>query len=806
MGSQEWRFRCREAAFIALEAIEFASRRAGWRPRRLAGQLRADSTALAEARRALRHGDMTAAHSALRTHFTQRTSRFPIDPRQAGPIAEAVRTEFPSAARDAVARGERLIAGRHDLLGYADLSFGEGKTDWHLDPVHRRRAPSGFWRRVPFLDPGSGDHKIIWELNRHQHWLALGRAAWLTGEPRYRETFVAELRSWREANPPLTGVNWASMLELAFRSLSWVWALHFFVADERHAGDTWLVELLEALDRQLEHVARHLSVYFSPNTHLLGEALALYVAGKALPEMASASRWAALGRGLLLEGTRAQVNADGGHAELSTHYHRYALDFYLLALAVARRTNDPAGEKFTEVASRMATYCRAMADDTGRLPTIGDDDGGLLLPICGRAPADASDTLSLAASLLGRPELAVGDPPEEVLWMLGGDRSALARPERPARVPSQRFPETGYIVMRSGPTHAILDAGPHGFLNGGHAHADALSLLLTVDNQPLLIDPGTATYTMDATVRDRFRSTAMHNTVVVDGRSQSAPKGPFHWRTRADARVELWRASAAFDYAEASHDGYAPLAHRRAVLALRDGLFLVIDHLLGQGRHDVEAFWHLSPDVKGSVYSGPPDRWFASTADERRHFHGDHEGLGWCSPVYGQLVASHTLRCSQTVEAPGSMATAILATPASTPLDLRLLPAHSAVDDGWHHVGLLLTIADSRLIALFSTPVSGRRGLIDPANAADRPGHLTSIGPHSVTVDDGELMTDARVAVLRLSGSDPASLILVEGRSAGWSGGAPFNVDSSERAEDLHLDLAAQCRLSRDAEAHQRQG
>ena len=30
------------------------------------------------------------------------------------------------------------------------------------------------------------------------------------------------------ANPPLTGVNWASMLELSLRSLSWLWALHFF--------------------------------------------------------------------------------------------------------------------------------------------------------------------------------------------------------------------------------------------------------------------------------------------------------------------------------------------------------------------------------------------------------------------------------------------------------------------------------------------------------------------------------------------------------------------------------------------------
>ena len=43
-----------------------------------------------------------------------------------------------------------------------------------MDPVHARRVPRQFWSTVPYLDPECGDHKIIWELNRHQHWLVLG--------------------------------------------------------------------------------------------------------------------------------------------------------------------------------------------------------------------------------------------------------------------------------------------------------------------------------------------------------------------------------------------------------------------------------------------------------------------------------------------------------------------------------------------------------------------------------------------------------------------------------------------------------
>ena len=217
--------------------------------------------------------------------------------------------------------------------------------DWHRDPVHGRVAPALFWSEVPYLDPACGDHKIIWELNRHQHFLAFGRAWWLAGHGPARATFVRHLASWMDANPPLVGINWASMLELALRSLSWIWALELFVEpaaggdqrdDQPIDAHPWLVDLLLGLDRQLHLVEQNLSTYFSPNTHLLGEALALYVAGRTLPELRRAPAWAELGRRILIEEMSRQISPDGGHVERSFHYHRYTLDFYLLALAVAR--------------------------------------------------------------------------------------------------------------------------------------------------------------------------------------------------------------------------------------------------------------------------------------------------------------------------------------------------------------------------------------------------------------------------------------------------------------------------------------
>ena len=784
-GTDEIWFRSAESARVAIEALRFVSGCGRWRRQSFQSQLIASSKELTLARAALARQDWSGANVAIASHFLRRPSRFLIDPAARVPFSRATHRLFPAALEDAVRRADKLRAGHYDLLGYRSLSFRSDTTpvDWHLDPVHQRRAPARFWGRVPYLDPRLGDHKIIWELNRHQHWLVLGRAAWLTGDKRYANRVAAELESWMSANPPLAGINWSSMLELAFRSLSWVWALHFLAAFEPESDSTCLVDLLLGLDMQLDHVARHLSRYFSPNTHLLGEGLALYVAGRVLPELRRSAKWARIGREVLLCEARAQVHPDGGHAERAAHYHRYALDFYLLALAVARKTGDPAAEPFAAVASRLASFCRAMADDDGWLPTIGDDDGGLLLPMCGRPPADASDSLWLAGALLGRADLAVGNPPEEAAWMLGPEAISSATPSPPTEPASQLYPDTGFAVLRGPGGHAILDAGPHGFLNGGHAHAGALALVLSTRGRQLLIDPGTATYTMDPRLRDRFRSTAMHNTIVLDGRSQSRPAGPFHWESRANGRIVLWRPGllprhapdactagegGGTDYIEAEHDGYLPVVHRRAALRAPHGLWIIADHILGAGSHDVAAHWHIAP-AWASVANGSadttlvhPDGLWASMAftwRQRHEFRGDESGLGWCAPVYGQLVAATTLRVSEKAEAPFSLITALVT--GASPVRVSVEPARVMGEqrDAWHRAAARVTCGDMQFLVLFAAPGSGNE---------------TGAGPRCVqqlALSNGDFHTDARAVLLSIpSCGEPVPLALVDASEARWTG------------------------------------
>jgi hypothetical protein len=656
--SEAW-WRTRTLTQQAADRLAMKVRPPAWRRESLAGVL-APVDGMRTIARLLADGRFEESHHALACHVAQRPVRFLLHPSMRGQLRARVLAAYPDAADEARTRGDRIVSGDYDLLGYEGLRFAgaDGAIDWHVDAVSGCHAPKTFWADVPYLDPGSGDHKVIWELNRHQHWLTLGRAWWLTGDPRYRAHVIAEASGWMAANPPRVGVNWASALELAFRALSWTWAIELFAEGGVPGEPPWLVDLLLGLDAQLRHVERNLSWYFSPNTHLLGEALALYVCGRTWPELRDAAKWARLGGDLLVGEIDRQVLADGFHAERSTHYHRYGLDFYLLALSTARLTGDAAREaRFAEVSSRMATALRDVTDLAGRVPLIGDDDGGELFPIAGHVPDDVRPTLAWAAAVLQRPDIAIGPPPEPALWLTAAlDSAATSRPGARARPPDRSvvLAASGYHVSRRDGALLVFDAGAHGFMNAGHAHADALAVTLTVGAHRLLVDPGTATYTMDPALRDRLRSSQFHNTVTVDGRSQSVPAGPFHWAHAAQSRVERAVIGATADLFHATTDAYAPVRHDRLVFATGAHTWVVADRITGRDRHDASAHWHVdpawavAPDGHGAwalTHRSGVEARLAMTDMTVDVFRGDQAtGLGWVAPVYGRMVRATTLR------------------------------------------------------------------------------------------------------------------------------------------------------------------
>ena len=525
-------------------------------------------------------------------------------------IGVLAQQRFPEASTRVIARADRAVSDRFDIFGREGLSYGD-PIDWHLDPLRGRRAPLVHWSRVPYLDVDRvGDHKLIWELNRHQHLVTLGQAFCLTGDERYARTVVRHLTEWMDANPPKLGINWSSSLELAFRAISWTWALHL-IGSSSALSRPFRNRVLKFLHIHARHISAHLSTYFSPNTHLTGEALGLLYIGTCFDEFRDGGRWRELGWSILERELPRQVHPDGTYFEQTTWYQRYTADFYLHALRLREYSGQRVSSETRQRIGHVVDLLVHFTDPTGMTPLIGDDDGGQLLPLAVATPGDFRATLAHAAVLLQRPDCAAltGEGACCLPW-LGGDLDLETFDTMEHRFPAETarlFADGGYFVARdrwgADANYLLTDCGPHGSLSFGHAHADALAFELTVGGKPLLVDSGTFSYA--GPERDEFRGTAAHNTITVDGASSSEPDRAFRWKTAARCRLTSAFADERFAHFTGEHDGFMrlkePAGHRRTIFTAFGDFTAILDVIEAKDPHTIVGRFHFSPTLAVSL-------------------------------------------------------------------------------------------------------------------------------------------------------------------------------------------------------------
>ena len=566
-------------------------------------------------------------------------------------------------------RANSIRAGRFSLLGFENLTFGE-PIDWHREPISGKSAPNLHWSRLNFLDPNVvGDKKIIWELNRHQYFSSLGQAYWLTGDESYSQTFCNHLNWWMDQNPPKIGINWASSLEVAFRSISWIWALYFFRESKELTAEIF-TRAIKFLYLHARHLETYLSTYFSPNTHLTGEALGLFYLGTFLPEFKESERWRTVGFQILMEQLKRQVKPDGVYFEQTSYYHRYTTDFYIHLLILLRINGQAVPAELEESLVKLLDHLMYITRPDGSTPLFGDDDGGRLVTLSERAPNDFRGTLATGAVLFNRADYkyVAGDVIEEALWLLGAEaiRAFDHLQPTPPTKQSRGFPDGGYYVMRDGwssdSNYLWFDCGPHGTLNCGHAHADTLSFELVANGRPLLLDPGTYTYTGSSELRDWFRSSAAHNTLTIDHKSSSVAAGPFSWKSIARSETLKWITQERFDFLAGRHDGYdrleEPTSHSRSIMFLKKNYWILRDKVSSEGEQRADIWFHFDTNANPLIEAieqgqsmlsvdadvGGLDIYcFADQGSWRRE-------EGWISPCYGKKLRAPVSAFSSVVK------------------------------------------------------------------------------------------------------------------------------------------------------------
>jgi hypothetical protein len=210
----------------------------------------------------------------------------------------------------------------------------------------------------------------------------------------------------------------------------------------------------------------------------------------------------------------------------------------------------------------------------------------------------------------------------------------------------------------------IFDAGPLGCnFSSGHGHADLLSIQCSVFGEPFLVDAGTCCYTADQQLRNFFRGTAAHSTVMIDGKSQAEPAGPFAWRTRCSASLTAWRSDENIVEASAEHTAYPSVTHRRRVSFIESSYWIVEDEISGEGSHRIDLRFQFAPmevEIDEGWVRASRDgraglllRPFPSKPFEASIRKGCREPLeGWVSPHYGQIKPAPAVVFTATAELP----------------------------------------------------------------------------------------------------------------------------------------------------------
>jgi hypothetical protein len=720
----------------------------------------------------------------LKVGSAKRTGQFFFPDGESSERAKLLRKHLPGEAAQILREADDICSHRFLLLGYENLNYGD-PIDWHLDLVHGKRAPLDPWFKTPFLDFAVvGDHKVTWELNRHQHLLTLAKAHLLSGnsnnDDEYVRELIAQFRNWINANPYPLGINWGSTLEVAFRSLSWIWVDKLLAGAPQY--EEFRSELAPALAFHGRYIERYLSTYFSPNTHLLGEAVALFFLGTLYPQMPGAARWKESGWQIVLHEAKRQVRPDGVYFEQSLYYHVYALDFFLYARLLAARNGMEIPPAYDAVLGRMLDVVAALAQ-AGPAEGFGDDDGGRLFNPRRNRTEQMTDPLALGAVMYSKDvhprEFSAARLTEEAIWLFGEQAvEELTRAEtKTSPAPcSMAFPDGGIYVLADSQPYAqamMVDAGPQGVGRSGHGHADALSLRLTMDGRRWLVDSGSGVYiSKDPADRNVFRGTGAHNTMRVDGVDQAVPDDPFSWTHIPVTQAENWIVGKSFTYFVGSHNGYArladPVLHRRHVLKIAGGPWLVRDLALGRAEHELEIRWHFAPDldvqaigsgrVEISSQGTSPDASRASRLTlimpEETVWHTATEVTRTLlSPAYGALQPAPLVRCHAQVLLPAETATVLL--PRSVAIGQegeRLADPNFAQS----HEPRLASMAQSTL------------QVYELDYHDESHGFFFALGDEGWSF--GPWSSDARVLYCRIEKEKLAHLVVIGGTSVAWQG------------------------------------
>jgi len=407
--------------------------------------------------------------------------------------------------------------------------------------------------------------KSVW-LNRFYFLPSFARMYHLTGDRSYLDDMMRIIRQWIADNPRLpdshrTTYNWRDM-QVAWRSIHFSWCYYL--------GEKGLTSEEKSLiiDSLKEHAHILITGFgeakLNEFNHQSHGALAMLYLGVLFPMLDEAAQLQSKAVTILNHHLDKAFYADGGNVEQMFGYYPFETHLFRDAFLLCTANGLEPPVNSLPMLRKMVQFLSAVERPDGTVPQVNDS---YEMPV--QPTIDTVNEILGAMALIGKRE-------------------------------SVYFPDTQVAVMRDKDQIGwYLLANPASVI-GAHAHAGRLGFEMWHAGAPLIIESGCCNYDDPALV-SWYRTTRAHNTVVIDGLTETATSSRLLWVPRRETpnRITSWEPDQDLSYlamiSPPEEVTNSSVRWTRAITIVSDTVAVISDTFEAEGEHNYEILLHFPP-------------------------------------------------------------------------------------------------------------------------------------------------------------------------------------------------------------------
>lgn len=494
---------------------------------------------------------------------------------------------------------DEIIKGRINILG---INKYYKNKKWNCDLNTNFEWKNKYYKFYKIINGyNNSDIKIPWEISRFQHMPIVAQAYFLSEEKKYIDFIKNEINDWIDENPYLFSVNWKCAMDVSIRAINLI-VTSELIGKSKDLDETFLNKINGNLYLHGKFIYNNLEKYEYTGNHYMADLIGLvWISLYLYNGQDEIQEWLVYALREIEHEVFIQFNEDGTNYENSTAYHKFVLEMILLTIIICKKNDvDNFDGKFYSRIEKALDFIFNISNNNSEIQLIGDNDNGRILVLSNYLSwrtNDCSNVLAMGGEIFCREDFRKKGLKAKLdirkIFVNKKECKYLTRDSL------KEYKNGGFYVIENSNIKCLIRCGDLSFHGKGtHSHNDQLSFTLNIKDVDTIIDPGTFVYTSNPKLRNKYRSTSMHNTVQIENYEQNTITNKLF-----DLKEETFGQCIKFSGKEfhGKHFGFEKkcnVIHERKFI-LEEDYLNIIDNIIGYYKSmSIKSYIILNSDTK----------------------------------------------------------------------------------------------------------------------------------------------------------------------------------------------------------------